>query len=98
MPNHLTTTFLLVITLILSPLSTSYAQDDDTMAETVVHLLSYVSMDYPGAVQDGKIIDEQEYSEQQEFSAQAYKLTEEGTFLSPKDKEPLLAKMETLQQ
>lgn len=33
------------------------------------HLLDYIGADYPPTVQDGKVIDEGEYREQQEFSA-----------------------------
>jgi high-affinity iron transporter len=35
----------------------------------VVHLLDYLAKDYSGAVQDGKVISESEYSEQKEFAA-----------------------------
>jgi high-affinity iron transporter len=34
-----------------------------------LHLLDYIGADYPPTVQDGKVIDEGEYREQQEFSA-----------------------------
>lgn len=74
----------------------TYAQDNETLAETVVHLLSYVSMDYPGAVKDGKVLDEQEYNEQVEFSEQAYKLIEEGTFLKGKKKKEILGQVQLL--
>ncbi|MGB3345192.1 MAG: FTR1 family protein [Aequorivita sp.] len=73
-----------------------YAQEDRTIAETVVHLLSYVSMDYPMAVQNGEIIDQHEYEEQQEFSAEAYKLTKETSFLPNSQKEQLLMQLQEL--
>ena len=38
--------------------------------ETVVHLLDYIGVDYPQFVHEGKVLDEAEYKEQQEFSRQ----------------------------
>ena len=38
---------------------------------TIVHLLDYVSVDYPEFVKDGKVLDEAEYKEQFEFVGQA---------------------------
>lgn len=73
-----------------------FSQTDNTAAETVVHLLSYVSMDYPGAVQDGKVIDESEYNEQKDFSEQAYKLVDEGHFLKDEDKMQILIQIKEL--
>src|SRR5690554_1699602 len=75
-----------------------FAQEDKVIAETVVHLLSYVGMDYSGAVQEGEIIDQMEYDEQLEFSTEAYKFTEDATFLSEEEKGDILAKMSLLIQ
>lgn len=75
-----------------------YAQDNETLAETVVHLLSYVAMDYPGAVKDGEIINIPEYDEQIEFSQQAYDFIQEGTFLKGKQKEELLSQVQLLRK
>lgn len=74
----------------------TFAQEDRVIAETVVHLLSYVSMDYPMAVQNGAVIDQQEYEEQQEFSSEAYHLTKEASFLPDSQKEQLLLDMQEL--
>ncbi|MES2950118.1 MAG: cytochrome c/FTR1 family iron permease [Pseudomonadota bacterium] len=41
---------------------------------TIVHLLDYVGVDYPGTVKDGKILDASEYAEQVEFVSQAMAL------------------------
>lgn len=82
--------FLVVFISIVSMSSSLFAQTDKDMAETVVHLLSYVSMDYAGAVEDGEIIDDMEYLEQQEFCEQAHILTQESAFLSGEDKEEVL--------
>ncbi len=46
------------------------AQADNT-AQTIVHMLDYVSVDYPEFVQDGKVLDEAEYKEQLEFATQS---------------------------
>ena len=43
-------------------------------AQLVVHLLDYISVDYPAFVKDGKVLDEGEYKEQQEFAAQVQTL------------------------
>ncbi len=42
--------------------------------QTVVHLLDYISVDYPEFVRDGKVLDEAEYKEQQEFARQVREL------------------------
>lgn len=41
-----------------------------TSAQTALHLLDYVAVDYPGAVREGKVVDAQEYAEQVEFAGQ----------------------------
>ncbi len=43
----------------------------DNSAQTIVHMLDYVSVDYPEFVKDGKVLDEAEYKEQLEFATQA---------------------------
>ncbi len=47
------------------------APTDAEQAQTVVHMLDYVGVDYPGVVQDGKVINAEEYAEQREFATQA---------------------------
>ncbi|OYW85229.1 MAG: iron permease, partial [Sphingobium sp. 32-64-5] len=44
------------------------AQTPDSAVQTTWQLLDYIAVDYPGAVEDGRIISEVEYSEMQEFS------------------------------
>jgi high-affinity iron transporter len=46
----------------------------DEKAQTVVHMLDYIGVDYPGFVRDGKVLNESEYAEQLEFSTQAIDL------------------------
>ena len=52
------------------PLS-SFAQNAAPVsAQTVVHILDYIGVDYPGAVQDGKVKNEDEFKEMIEFAEQ----------------------------
>jgi len=39
-------------------------------AQTILHLLDYIAVDYPEAVEDGKVKNEDEYKEMLEFTAQ----------------------------
>jgi len=39
--------------------------------QKVLHILDYVAVDYPGAVRDGKVVEQGEYDEQLEFVARA---------------------------
>lgn len=93
-------TFLICIFAVLftSVSSQAYSQSKDEIAQTVVHLLSYVAMDYSGAVENGEVIDEQEYIEQQEFSQRAFDLTNEGGFLAEEKKNEILKDLEKLIQ
>ena len=45
------------------------ARADDTAVQTSWRLLDYIAVDYPGAVQDGRIVSQLEYDEMREFSA-----------------------------
>ena len=45
------------------------ARADDTAVQTTWRLLDYVAVDYPGAVQDGRIVSQLEFDEMREFSA-----------------------------
>ncbi len=44
---------------------------DTDKAQAIVHMLDYVSVDYPECVQDGQVIKLEEYAEQRDFAAQA---------------------------
>lgn len=50
------------------------AMADDEKAQTIVHMLDYVAVDYPDCVQDGRVVNGEEYAEQREFAAQALSL------------------------
>src|SRR5687768_916337 len=45
------------------------ARADDAAVQTTWRLLDYIAVDYPGAVQDGRIASQLEYDEMREFSA-----------------------------
>lgn len=47
------------------------AMEADDRAQTIVHMLDYVGVDYPESVRDGQVIHAEEYAEQREFAAQA---------------------------
>ena len=52
----------------------SCAAHGNDSAQTIVHMLDYVSVDYPEFVKDGKVLDDAEYKEQQEFAGQVIAL------------------------
>ena len=54
---------------VLALCSTLALAESPAEAGKALHLLDYIGADYPPTVQDGKVIDEGEYREQQEFSA-----------------------------
>lgn len=53
-------------------------------AHTVLHALDYVAVDYPGTVQNGVVLNQDEYSEQHEFVVQARKLIAEAPAVNEK--------------
>ncbi len=65
-----------VLSLLLSAYSVA-ATTDDEKAQTVVHMLDYISVDYPEFVQNGKVLNQSEFEEQLEFSTQALSLLKE---------------------
>ena len=54
---------------VLALCSTLALAESPAEAGKALHLLDYIGADYPPTVQDGKVIDDGEYREQQEFSA-----------------------------
>jgi high-affinity iron transporter len=76
--------------------SPTWAQAPSESAQTVVHMLDYVSVDYPEFVQDGKVLDQPEYEEQLEFARQSQALIERMPAAA--GKEELLAKARQLLQ
>lgn len=61
---------LLFVALLAVPGSARAEVTTPGTAQTIVHMLDYVGVDYPAAVKDGKVLDAEEYREQQEFSGQ----------------------------
>ena len=59
---------------LLSAMLPAAAQTPGERAQTVIHMLDYVSVDYPEFVRDGKVLDEAEYLEQKEFAGQSLQL------------------------
>lgn len=71
-PNGLHMLYLKLSRLLLATvLAASLCAHADNSAQTIVHMLDYVSVDYPEFVKDGKVLDEAEYKEQLEFATQA---------------------------
>jgi high-affinity iron transporter len=60
---------LFAIALLLGCAFSSVARAQES-AQTVLHLLDYIGVDYAGAVADGKITNADEYAEMREFAAQ----------------------------
>ncbi len=58
-----------LILLLLLPALTAFAKEDDHTVQTIIHLLDYISGDYPAAVQKHAIQNQEEYREMLEFSA-----------------------------
>lgn len=92
-----TISFLMGMLLFFAIPFTAFAQNNDKNAETVIHLLDYIARDYPEGVQNGSVVDEQEYEEMLEFSDEAYDLTQNGTFL-PDQEVTILTNLQKLQK
>ena len=83
---------LVVATLAIAPVRAATADEDK--AQTVIHMLDYVSVDYPETVKNGAVQDEAEYKEQAEFAAQVLALLQQLPVVD--GKEALLANAKTL--
>ena len=62
---------MLVFLILLFAASTAFADDE---ARRLVALLDYLGSDYKNAVQDGKIVNQDEFAEMQEFSKRTLEL------------------------
>lgn len=60
--------------LLVALLAVSVSARADTTAQTIVHLLDYVGVDYPEAVEDGKVKNQDEFKEMVEFTTQVVAL------------------------
>lgn len=80
----------LVFVLTLPIAIPSQAQDlDPARGQMVLHLLDYISVEYPEFVKSGKVINAGEYAEQVEFSAQVADAVR--NFPARPEKDPLVA-------
>ena len=62
---------LLLLACLLGAAALAHAGPAEDRAQSVIHMLDYVSVDYPEFVQDGKVLNEEEYAEQREFATQS---------------------------
>lgn len=70
------------------------APPEQEKAQTIVHMLDYVGVDYPEFVQDGKVLNAEEYQEQLEFATQVIALL--GQLPSVPEKSALLDQAKSL--
>lgn len=73
----ITSASLLTIFLLLPMAAAHSADAPDRKAQTILHMLDYVGVDYPGAVNSGKVLNEDEFKEQVEFANHAVKLLDD---------------------
>lgn len=85
----------LTIFFLFSSFSNHAADSSSPNAEVVIHLLDYIARDYSEGVQNGVVVNQQEYQEMLEFSDQAYNLTHEGKFI-PQDALSLIDDLQRL--
>lgn len=63
---------ILILLLFATALAVSPARADTASVKTAWRLLDYIAVDYQGAVQDGKVISQTEFTEMTEFAASAH--------------------------
>ena len=66
----------------------------EASTQTILHLLDYVSVEYPNFVQDGKVTNEAEYAEQVEFSGQVAQMA--SALPAGADRDKLVTKTQQL--
>ena len=69
------TTFSLCLLILLAP-AVHAVETSDRIAQSILHMLDYLSVDYGGTVLLGKVLNESEYKEQVEFATQSARLME----------------------
>lgn len=60
------------------------AEATEGRAQTALHMLDYISVDYPEFVQEGQVLNAEEYEEQLEFSREVLGIAEQLPVTSPK--------------
>ena len=68
-------------------LVSSQASDNGNLEQNMVHLLSYLSVDYPAAVKKGKVVNKFEYNEMLEFSSELKVLNKSSKVLKTLDQD-----------
>jgi high-affinity iron transporter len=63
-------TTVLLLSLLVGPAAAEQSAAGGDAAQTVVHMLDYIGVDYPEFVKDAKVLDQAEYGEQLEFAGQ----------------------------
>jgi len=76
-PHHLPFLRFLLALLMLAAFVRADAAPGEEQAQTVVHMLDYIGVDYPGFVRDGQVLDQSEYQEQLEFATQSATLLQQ---------------------
>ncbi len=83
---------------LLSILSAASRAGTPESSRTIIHLLDYLAQDYGAAVQDGSIINENEFQEMLEFSTTIEDLSHEITFKRAEDSLFVFQQIRELQQ
>jgi high-affinity iron transporter len=67
--------WLIILLVAASPQAVTLAEvPEDDKAQTIVHMLDYVGVDYPESVQNGQVLKPDEYAEQRDFASQTLTL------------------------
>ena len=69
--------WLLLSALLCSASAFAVSSEDEQKAQTVVHMLDYIGVDYPDVVHNGVVLDESEYAEQLDFARQSITLLQQ---------------------
>lgn len=89
--------FILTVLLAIGMNASAFsAPAQDEQARTVVHMLDYVSVDYPNFVKGGQVLDTAEYAEQLEFARQVLDIL--GQLPKPEGAPDLVARAQKLQE
>lgn len=87
--------FLLKMLTFLSPLLLSAGNGSDNI-QMAIHLLDYISRDYSAAIEDGDIINAEEYKEMLEFSTTVYEIVQLIVVDYPEEKKNIFPKVRQL--
>lgn len=91
---------IIVSIMILIGITNTHAADNQQKdIQTSIHLLDYIARDYTRAIKDGKIINEFEYKEMQEFSNTVQDLAKDYLEEEPSEtREPIRSKLQDLKK